>query len=187
MRVAHATIVAAVALAVAPATALAQSTAAPLTGIRTMHSLFGGPRGRRLRRDRHSIKINALPAADCNGHGTHVAGTVGSSTDGVVKGISLVAVRVLDCNGSGSYSGVIAGDQLGDGQPSARPASRGEHEPRRQRVVITPPGRAQLDRRRLRARGRQRQHERLQPVAGPYGRGADGRCDDVDLRVLVVL
>lgn len=46
---------------------------------------------------------------DCNGHGTHVAGTVGSKTYGVAKGVSLIAVRVLDCNGSGSLSGVVAG------------------------------------------------------------------------------
>ena len=46
---------------------------------------------------------------DCNGHGTHVAGTVGSKTYGVAKSVSLVAVRVLDCNGSGTNSGVIAG------------------------------------------------------------------------------
>lgn len=47
--------------------------------------------------------------SDCNGHGTHVAGTVGGSTWGVAKNTSLVAVRVLDCNGSGTTSGVIAG------------------------------------------------------------------------------
>jgi subtilisin family serine protease len=46
---------------------------------------------------------------DCNGHGTHVAGTVGSKTYGVAKSVSLVAVRVLGCDGSGSNSGVIAG------------------------------------------------------------------------------
>jgi subtilisin family serine protease len=46
---------------------------------------------------------------DCNGHGTHVAGTVGGSTYGVAKGVSLRAVRVLDCTGSGSNAGVIAG------------------------------------------------------------------------------
>lgn len=46
---------------------------------------------------------------DCDGHGTHVAGTVGGNTYGVAKGVSLVPVRVLDCNGSGSWSGVIAG------------------------------------------------------------------------------
>jgi len=46
---------------------------------------------------------------DCNGHGTHVAGTVGGTTYGVAKGVTLVAVRVLDCGGSGSWSGVVAG------------------------------------------------------------------------------
>lgn len=46
---------------------------------------------------------------DCNGHGTHVAGTVGGKTWGVAKNVTLVAVRVLDCTGSGSNSGVIAG------------------------------------------------------------------------------
>ena len=48
-------------------------------------------------------------AADCNGHGTHVAGTVGGTTYGVAKKVKLVAVRVLDCGGSGPNSGVIAG------------------------------------------------------------------------------
>lgn len=46
---------------------------------------------------------------DCNGHGTHVAGTVGGAEYGVAKNTTLVAVRVLDCNGSGTFSGVIAG------------------------------------------------------------------------------
>ena len=46
---------------------------------------------------------------DCNGHGTHVAGTVGGTTYGVAKGVTLVRVRVLDCAGSGSWSGVVAG------------------------------------------------------------------------------
>lgn len=46
---------------------------------------------------------------DCNGHGTHVSGTVGGSTWGVAKAVALVPVRVLDCTGSGSWSGVIAG------------------------------------------------------------------------------
>ena len=48
-------------------------------------------------------------ADDCDGHGTHVAGTVGGSTYGVAKQVSLVAVRVLDCAGSGANSGVLAG------------------------------------------------------------------------------
>ncbi len=47
--------------------------------------------------------------SDCNGHGTHVAGTVGGATWGVAKGVSLIPVRVLNCQGSGTWSGVIAG------------------------------------------------------------------------------
>ena len=74
------------------------------TGIRISHSEFA---------DRatygHDSVDGSLPADDCNGHGTHVAGTTGGATYGVAKGVSLVAVRVLDCNGSGSWSGVIAG------------------------------------------------------------------------------
>jgi aqualysin 1 len=46
---------------------------------------------------------------DCNGHGTHVAGTIGGTVHGVAKGVTLTPVRVLGCNGSGSTSGVIAG------------------------------------------------------------------------------
>ena len=48
-------------------------------------------------------------ASDCEGHGTHVAGTIGGGTYGVAKGVQLVSVRVLDCSGSGTYSGIIAG------------------------------------------------------------------------------
>jgi subtilisin family serine protease len=46
---------------------------------------------------------------DCNGHGTHVAGTIGGTRHGVAKAVSLVPVRVLDCKGSGTWSGVVAG------------------------------------------------------------------------------
>ena len=45
----------------------------------------------------------------CNGHGTHVAGTIGSRTYGVAPGVTLWAVRVLGCDGSGTYAGVISG------------------------------------------------------------------------------
>ncbi|HEX8172029.1 MAG TPA: S8 family peptidase [Thermoanaerobaculia bacterium] len=72
------------------------------TGIRTSHTQFGG---------RAAVSYDALGGngQDCNGHGTHVAGTIGGSTYGVAKNAMLRAVRVLDCSGSGSTSGVIAG------------------------------------------------------------------------------
>jgi len=47
--------------------------------------------------------------SDCNGHGTHVAGTIGGSRTGVAKDVTLHAVRVLNCQGSGSWSDVISG------------------------------------------------------------------------------
>ncbi len=52
---------------------------------------------------------NDADASDCNGHGTHVAGSIGAATYGVAKLSRLIGVRVLDCQGSGSISGVIAG------------------------------------------------------------------------------
>lgn len=72
------------------------------TGIRTTHTQFGG---------RASNVFDAFGGngADCHGHGTHVAGTVGGSTYGVAKSALLRGVRVLNCSGSGSTSGVIAG------------------------------------------------------------------------------
>ena len=88
------------------------------TGIRKTHTQFGG---RAI--DGFDAVDGSLPAADCNGHGTHVSGTVGGSTYGVAKGVTLVAVRVLDCNGSGSTSGVIAGiDWVRGNHASGQPA-----------------------------------------------------------------
>ena len=74
------------------------------TGIRATHNEFTGRVG--AGRD---IVGNDNNPSDCNGHGTHVAGTVGGTTYGVAKGVTLHAVRVLNCAGSGSNSGVIAG------------------------------------------------------------------------------
>ena len=72
------------------------------TGIRYSHSEFGG---------RASFGYDSFGGngSDCNGHGTHVAGTAGGATYGIAKGVTLKAVRVLDCSGSGTWSGVIAG------------------------------------------------------------------------------
>jgi len=74
------------------------------TGIRQSHAEFAGRAlsGVSTVNDRNGTN-------DCNGHGTHVAGTVGSATYGIAKQATLYAVRVLDCQGSGSLSGVIAG------------------------------------------------------------------------------
>ncbi|WKB53225.1 S8 family serine peptidase [Eleftheria terrae] len=74
------------------------------TGIRVTHTEFGG----RATADFSSIN-DGRGAVDCNGHGTHVAGTIGGSTYGVAKAVRLHAVRVLDCSGTGSWAGVIAG------------------------------------------------------------------------------
>ena len=74
------------------------------TGILATHTQFGG----RVRSGFTAINDGG-GTTDCNGHGTHVSGTVGGSTYGVAKGVNLVAVRVLDCAGSGTNSGVIAG------------------------------------------------------------------------------
>lgn len=73
------------------------------TGIFTAHNNFGG------RATSGFDAIDGGTADDCHGHGTHVAGTTGGSTYGVAKGVSLIAVRVLDCGGSGTYAQVIAG------------------------------------------------------------------------------
>jgi subtilisin family serine protease len=72
------------------------------TGISTAHPDFGG---------RASNVYDGLGGSgqDCNGHGTHLAGIIGGATYGVAKSVRLRGVRVLDCNGSGSFSGVIAG------------------------------------------------------------------------------
>jgi subtilisin family serine protease len=75
------------------------------TGIRATHQDFGG----RVSSQGFTAINDGNGTNDCNGHGTHVAGTVGSNTWGVAKGVTLHAVRVLGCNGSGTNSGVIAG------------------------------------------------------------------------------
>ncbi|WP_253884673.1 S8 family peptidase [Actinokineospora diospyrosa] len=75
------------------------------TGIRYTHQEFGG---------RAFYGIDTVggvfpPGNDCNGHGTHVAGTVGGTNVGVAKQVQLVSVRVLNCLGIGTGGGVIAG------------------------------------------------------------------------------
>lgn len=87
------------------------------TGMLAEHLDFGGRVA-----SGYSAIADGRGTSDCNGHGTHVAGTLGGQQWGVAKGVTLVPVRVLDCSGSGSYSGVIAGIDWAAGQTSRRPA-----------------------------------------------------------------
>ena len=72
------------------------------TGVRPSHNQFGG---------RAQSVYNAVGGSndDCNGHGTHVAGTIGGATYGVAKAVRIRGVKVLNCSGSGSSSGIVAG------------------------------------------------------------------------------
>ncbi|EEP76471.1 proteinase T [Uncinocarpus reesii 1704] len=72
------------------------------TGIDIDHQDFGG-------RAKWGVNTVDNMDEDCNGHGTHVSGTTAGTTFGVAKKANLIAVKVLDCNGSGSNSGVIMG------------------------------------------------------------------------------
>ena len=74
------------------------------TGLRSTHAQFTGRVG-----NGYTAISDGQGTNDCNGHGTHVAGTVGGTTHGVAKAVTLHPVRVLGCSGSGSTSGVIAG------------------------------------------------------------------------------
>lgn len=72
------------------------------TGIDDTHPDFGS-------RATQVVDFTGSGNYDCNGHGTHVAGTIGGNQYGVAKGVNLYGVKVLGCGGGGSYSGVIAG------------------------------------------------------------------------------
>ncbi|MEV4654544.1 S8 family serine peptidase [Micromonospora sp. NPDC049301] len=74
------------------------------TGIDIAHQDFGG----RARYGWDAVDQDDV-AQDCEGHGTHVAGTIGGTTFGVAKGVQLVGVRVLDCEGSGTSEQIISG------------------------------------------------------------------------------
>lgn len=88
------------------------------TGIYAAHADFGS----RVRAG-FSVISDSLGSNDCNGHGTHVAGTIGGKNYGIAKTVTLIPVRVLNCSGSGTYSGVIAGlDWIAANHPSGEPA-----------------------------------------------------------------
>jgi subtilisin family serine protease len=89
------------------------------TGIRSTHTEFYGSSGSRVIKGFSAFRKGGTE--DCNGHGTHVAGTIGGASMGIARDVTLVPVRVLDCNGSGSMSGVIAGVDYVAGS-SFRPA-----------------------------------------------------------------
>lgn len=72
------------------------------TGVRTSHSEFSG-------RARTGFDVFGAGGEDCNGHGTHVAASIAGTRFGVVKSAAVVSVRVLDCEGNGRVSDVIAG------------------------------------------------------------------------------
>ncbi|MGW6852203.1 S8 family serine peptidase [Streptomyces virginiae] len=78
------------------------------TGIDYHHTEFGGPDATRATFGFDAID-DGRDGQDCQGHGTHVAGTVAGKTYGVARKASLVSVRVLGCDGKGTFSGIIAG------------------------------------------------------------------------------
>ena len=75
------------------------------TGVLPSHAELVG----RVAAPGFSAIADGLGTGDCNGHGTHVAGTIGGTVYGVAKGVTIVPVRVLDCAGNGTWSGVLAG------------------------------------------------------------------------------
>lgn len=96
------------------------------TGIDAAHSEFGG----RVVNGYDAVG-DGRRGMDCNGHGTHVAGTVGGATSGVAEDATLVNVRVLNCEGRGTWAGILAGfdwvakDAARGGTPAVLNASLG--------------------------------------------------------------
>ena len=81
------------------------------TGVRPTHNQFnwwtGAPPSRVS--NGFSALTDTIGTNDCHGHGTHVAGTMAGGSAGIAKGATIHPVRVLDCGGSGTWAGVIAG------------------------------------------------------------------------------
>ncbi len=85
------------------------------SGIRYSHQEFGG----RARLGEDVVGGISPAGSDCNGHGTHVAGTIGGKLSGVAKAVDLVSVRIFGCGTSSSWSVIIAGIDwvIGDHEP----------------------------------------------------------------------
>ncbi len=79
------------------------------TGIRASHTDLRGRVGAGANLVSVEGSVDPSATSDCNGHGTHVAGSIGGSRYGVARAVTLVPVRVLDCDGNGVLSEVIAG------------------------------------------------------------------------------
>ena len=79
------------------------------TGIRTTHNEFDGAALNRAKAGASGFDALGGNGQDCNGHGTHMSGTIGGTTYGVAKAVKLYSVRVLDCAGSGTTANVLAG------------------------------------------------------------------------------
>ncbi len=80
------------------------------TGIYIEHNEFEGRAryGKSFVRNDDGIRITDNDAADGNGHGTHCSGTIGGKTYGIAKNVSLISVRVLDSDGTGMISDILA-------------------------------------------------------------------------------
>ncbi len=87
------------------------------TGLKLDHNEFAG----RVKPGYNTISVGASPADD-NGHGTHVAGSLGGTRYGVAKGISIIPVKVLDQFGTGSYAQIIAGIDWAIAHHTTKPA-----------------------------------------------------------------
>lgn len=85
------------------------------TGVALSHNEFAG-------RLRAGVDVLGGDTNDCHGHGTHVAGTVAGATLGVAPGATVVPVRTLDCNGSGTVAGVVVGIDWAINDHTTRPA-----------------------------------------------------------------